>query len=48
MLGLNTYDMLTKKAKLERNKAFLEVPNDSNEVIIIDPKRAVVILDIIS
>ena len=34
LLGLNTYDTLTMTVKFERNKAFLEVKNDSIQVIV--------------
>ena len=46
MLGLDTYDTLKMKVKLERNKAFLEATHASTTVIVLDPKRAVTILDI--
>ena len=46
LLALNTYDTVTMKVKFERKKAFYEVTNDSMQVIVLDPKGAVAILDI--
>ena len=46
LLGLNTYDILAMKIKTKRNKVFLEVANDSIQVIVLDSKIAIAILDI--
>ena len=44
LLRLDIYYTLIMKVKFEKNKAFLEVTNDSTKVVVLDPKRAVAIL----
>ena len=39
------HDTLTMKVKCERNKDF-KMMDDSSQVIVLDPQRAIVILDI--
>ena len=46
LLELNTCDSLTIKIHFERNKAFLEMINNSNTVIALNPNRALAILNI--
>ena len=45
-MDLSTYDILFMKVKFERNEAFLEVTDVSTHVIVLDPKKAIAILDI--
>ena len=45
LLTWDAYNTLTMKVNFERNKA-LEITNDSTQVIVLDPKRDIVILDI--
>ena len=46
LLALDTYDTLTMKVNFEENWAFFEIPNDSSQVIVLDPQRVLSILDI--
>ena len=46
LFGLNTYDTLTMKVKLEEKNVFLEVTDDSTQVIEFYHNRAIAILDI--
>ena len=45
LLTWDAYNTLTMKVNFERNKDF-EITNDSTQVIVLDPKRDIVILDI--
>ena len=46
LLALDTYDTLTMQVKCERNKALFEVTNDSTQLIALDPKKAIAVLNI--
>ena len=48
LLKLNTYDTLSMQIKFERNMTFLEVTNDSSQVIDLDPKRVVAVSEEVS
>ena len=46
VIGHKTFDTLTAKVKFERHKVILEVVNDSNTTIGLDPNKALTVSDI--